>query len=102
MKIIQRLCEMIDEEIHDADKYITFASEVKDQYPQLAETAYKLSTGEMEHMKLLHQEVTNLIASYRKEHGEPPEGMLFVYNYLHEKSIEKAASVKAKQTLYKE
>lgn len=53
-------------------------------------------------MKLLHQEVTNLIAAYRKEHGEPPEGMLFVYNYLHEKSMEKAAQVKAKQTLYKE
>lgn len=102
MKVIQRLSEMIDEEIHDADKYIVFAEEVKTMYPQLAETAYKLSLGEIEHMKMLHNEVASIIAAYRKEKGEPPEGMMAVYNYLHQKSIENAAEVKAKQAMYKE
>ena len=102
MKVIQRLSEMIDEEIHDADKYITFAEEVRAAYPQLAETAYKLSLGEIEHMKMLHNEVAAIIAAYRKEKGEPPAGMMAVYNYLHQKSIDSAAEVKAKQAMYKE
>ena len=102
MRIIQRLCEMIEEEISDSEKYIDCAEKVADDYPKLAETFYKLSLAEMDHMKFLHTEVTEIIANYRKEKGEPPEGMLAVYNYLHQKSIDHAAEVKMKQTMYKE
>lgn len=102
MRIIQRLCEMIEEEINDAEKYIDCAEKVSDTYPKLAETFYKLSLSEMDHMKSLHTEVTDIIADYRKTNGEPPEGMLAVYNYLHQKFIDHAAEVKTKQTMYKE
>ena len=102
MKIIQRLSEMIDEEINDAEKYIDCAENVRETYPKLSEAFYKLSLSEMEHMKTLYTEVADIIANYRKEHGEPPEGMLAVYNYLHGKSIDHAAEVKTKQAMYKE
>ena len=45
-------------------------------------------------MKALHTEAERLISDYRNEHGDPPEGMLAVYNYEHEKLIKKAAEVK--------
>ena len=61
-----------------------------------------LSNEEMKHMQLLHNQVVKLIDTYRKEHGEPPEAMLAVYNYLHEKFIEEAKEVKILQQMYLE
>lgn len=102
MKIIETLCDYIDEEICDAKKYAAKALEVKADYPQLADTFYRLSQEEMGHMQALHNEVEKLIMDYRKENGEPPEAMLAVYDYLHKKSIEKAKEAKVLQGMYRE
>ena len=102
MKIIKELCEYIEEEIGDAKKYAKKALAVKHEHPALAETLERLSQEEMNHMNLLHGEVTKLIADYRKEHGEPPEAMLAVYNYLHEKAMDRAKEVKHYQALFRE
>ena len=102
MKIIKRLSEMISEEIADADKYITCALKYKDENQELAKMFFNLSVEEMGHMDILHSHVSTLISDYREEHGDPPPAMMAVYDYLHEQQIENAASVKAKQLLYKE
>ena len=101
MKIIQKLSEKIEEEINDADSYIKLAMHYKDDYPELAKTFYTLSTQELEHMQMLHDQVTDLIRAYRAEKGEPPESMMAVYNYLHEKQIKHTNKVKARQDAYK-
>jgi rubrerythrin len=102
MKIIQRLTDMISEEISDADKYAECALKHKDDNRELAETFYRLSTEEMNHMGMLHDQAVRIIENYKKEHGDPPPEMMAVYNYLHEKQIEHASAVKAKQMLYKD
>ena len=101
MKIIQWLSDKIDEEIGDAKCYCVKAIEVKIDMPKLSETLFKLSEEEMKHMSLLHNEVVDIITTYRKEHGEPPADMLAVYEYLHKKQIDKSAEVKAMQTMYR-
>lgn len=102
MKIIETLSNKIEEEVQDAKSYVTMAMEYKDEYPELSRTLYNISTQEMEHMNLLHGEVTQIIKRYRETQGEPPADMLAVYDYLHRKQIDKSLEVKTLQTMYKE
>ena len=102
MKIIETLSHKIEEEVQDAKSYVTMAMEYKDEYPELSRTLYNISTQEMEHMNLLHGEVTQIIKRYRETNGEPPADMMAVYDYLHKKQIEQSLEVKTLQTMYKE
>ena len=101
MKIIKCLSEQIEDELQDADKYIELAMKWKPEEPDTAELFYELSTEEMGHMERLHQEVTEVIEEYRKQHGEPPKDMMTLYDYLHEKHIGVATKIKVKQGMYK-
>lgn len=101
MKVIQILSDKIQEEIGDARAYVKLAIEYKESYPELARELYNLSLQEMDHMNVLHNQVTMLIQRYRETNGEPPADMMAVYDYLHKQQIEKAHSVKILQSMYK-
>ena len=101
MEIIKKLSGMIEEEIHDAEKYAKCALKHKDDMPSLSRLFFTLSQEEMDHMNRLHGAVVEIIKNYRDEHGEPPVAMQAVYDYLHERHIEEAADVKHYQDMYK-
>ena len=101
MKIIKCLSELIEGELNDAEHYIDLAMKWKAEEPDTADLFYELSVEEIGHMEKLHQEVTELIEEYRKEHGEPPKDMMVLYDYLHEKHIGKATQIKVMQGMYK-
>ena len=102
MKIIKCLSEKIEDEMKDADEYVQLAMTWKEEQPEAAEVFYQLSTEEMGHADRLHEVVTKLISKYKEENGDPPKGMLALYDYLHQKQIATALSIKVKQGLYKE
>lgn len=100
MEIIRRISEKIDEELHDAEKYIKCAYKVEEEYPQLADTYYQLSLEEMKHVTMLHDAVVRIINDYKRDH-EVPESMQILYDYMHDRQIRWAAKIKAKQEQYK-
>ena len=102
MMIIKAITEKIKEEISDANAYADLAMEWSGKEPEAADVFLELSKEEMGHAEKLHTIVTGLIRKYREEKGEPPPGMLAVYNYLHEQQIAEAMQVRVKQGMVKE
>ena len=102
MKIIKCIAEKIKEEIHDAEAYADMAIAWKEEQPEAAEVFIELSAEEMGHMEKLHELVTDLIDDYKEKHGEPPEGMMVLYDYMHEQNKENSMLVKVKQAMYKD
>ena len=101
MKIIQCLSEKIEEELHDAEAYIDLAMNWKSEQPDTANVFYELSLEEMGHVDKLHADVAQVISEYRQTNGEPPKGMLSLYEWLHGKHIAEAMRIKVKQSMYK-
>lgn len=101
MRLIQKLEDLIDEEIGDVKRYAKMAAEVKADHPALAQVLYNISTQEDSHQAAIHEQVVKIIQEYRKTKGEPPATMMAVYEYLHKKSIDKLAEAKRYQEVYK-
>lgn len=94
MKIIIKLVDLIDEELCDAKRYIKLAEREKSEHPNLSGCFATLAEAEMGHVEMLHDEVESVIKDIRKRDGEPPAEMLAVYNYEHDKQIDKAAKIR--------
>lgn len=101
MKLIRDLEELIDEEIHDVKKYAKMAAEHKHDHPALAQVLFNISVQEEGHQSAIHNEVVKIIEDHRKNHGEPPVAMMAVYEYLHNRSIDKMAEARRYQEMYK-
>ena len=102
MKLIQELSEMIEEEIDGAEEYAKCALRHKSDDPSLAQTFYDIAGVELEHVSMLHKQVTRIIEQHRREHGEPPAPMQAVYDYLHGKHIEEVAEVRHYLAMFRE
>ena len=100
MKIIKCLSEDIESTLDCAEETIKKAIMYKDEYPIAAKALYTKSVTLMDSIKPEHDAVVTLIENYRKEKGEPPESMMAVYSYLHERQITKAAMVKNLQDMF--
>ena len=101
MKIIMCLTDKIDEELKDADSYIDLAMQYKDEDEDVAQLFYDLSTEEMGHMEKLHAEVVDQIRVYKEESGQPPKGMMELYNHIHQKHEAEAMRIRVKQGMFK-
>ena len=45
---------------------------------------FQISQEEVRHANMIHNEVVNIIEEYRAKHGDPPEIMLQLYEYMHQ------------------
>ena len=102
MKIIKEICKDIECALDKAEHYAKQAIILKPDYPSLAQRYLADSSTMMDIMSGLHSEVVTIINDYRKTNGEPPAPMMAIYDYMHERFIEKAAAIKNLQDLFKQ
>ena len=100
MQVIKCLSENIECTLDAAEENIKKAVRYKDEFPVAAKAFYTQSTLLMDSIKGQHDAVVTLIETYRKEKGEPPAPMMAIYNYMHERHINKAAAIKNLQEMY--
>ena len=72
----------------------------KTEYPIASRAFYAKSVALMETIKATHDAVVALIEGYKKEKGEPPAPMMAIYDYMHERHINKTAAIKSLQDMY--
>ena len=101
MKLIKELEELIEDEIHDVKKYAKMAAALKNDHPTLAHALYTISTQEDAHQAAIHAEVVKIVEEHRRTHGEPPSSMLAVYEYVHNRHIEKLEEARRYQEIYR-
>jgi rubrerythrin len=68
MKAIKELINMIEDELEGAEHYAKCALKHKEDNPALANVFYEISTQEMRHVNMLHEEVVKLIRTHREKH----------------------------------
>lgn len=100
MKIIECISNDIETTMDLAEDNIKKAIMYKLDYPIASKSYYNKSVVLMDSIKPQHDSVVALIESYRKEKGEPPAPMMAIYNYMHERHINKAAAIKTLQEMY--
>lgn len=100
MQLIKKLSAMIEDELDDAEKYVRCALNHKEDRRPLAETFYALSLDELKHMNQLHEFVVRLIDEVRQSGTPVPEGMMEMYEYLHERHIEHEKEIRILQKMY--
>ena len=101
MKIIKILSQKIEQELDCAEDYAKMAIQYKDEFPQVARAFYDLSIIRMDNIKTLHDRVVALINDYKSKEGEPPAPMMAIYNYMHDRQINKSVGVKKLQEMFK-
>lgn len=101
MKIIKCMVQDIECELDMAEDYAKKAIQYKVDYPDVAQGYISASSLHLDLMRNMHEKVVNLITAYRKEKGEPPAPMMAIYEYMHERFINKATAVRALHEMYK-
>lgn len=102
MKVIKTIVENIEEETDGAENYAKLATQYKETDKMLADVYAKLAAVELDHVNLLHDQVVRVIKDWKATSGkEVPVSMQAVWDYEHQRSIDKVAKIKALLEMYK-
>lgn len=101
MKVIKEIVEMIEDEACSAEEYAKFAVQYKDEDKVLADTYAKLAETELQHVDLLHAQVVRIIKAWQAKGNETPHDMEIIYQWRHDKEIQKIKEIKILLSLYR-
>jgi len=102
MEVIKDVSKDIEKILDMSECYAKRAVLLKQDFPSLAQSYYNSSTTCLTMMKDFHNEIVSIINDYTKQGKETPAPMAAIYNYLHERFIERAAAIRNLQDLFKQ
>ena len=94
MKKIKCLVENICEEIEDAEKYAKEAMRMKTEDLELSKVYAELARQELGHADTLHNQAVRIIKAHKATGAETPTSMQVVWDWEHEKIVDKTARIK--------
>lgn len=97
MKCVQT---QMEDELDDAYNYIKLANELKDSDKRFADAYFTMAQQEVSHMNVLHGLATQTIKELDGA-SEHYEKMRVIYEFLHDRLLEKSATVNTMMTMYK-
>jgi hypothetical protein len=95
MKEIKYIAERIREELEDAEGYAKHALKYKELDREMSQTLAELSKQELAHSESLHHQAVRLIRKQKESGVTPPAAMQAVWDWEHERMIEKTMHIKA-------
>lgn len=101
MKVIKEIVDQIEEEIDGAEKYASMATQYKDEDKALADTYAKLAETELQHVDLLHAQAVRIIKAWQAKGNETPKDMEVLYQWQHDREVQKVKEVKILLSLYR-
>ena len=99
MKLIKKLIHNINEELHDAEKYIDCGLAHKHDGTDLNTLFTKLAAAELDHATWLHEAVVKEVDKVKSSMHPIPEVMTELWNEMHEEYVEKFAILRHKLDL---
>ena len=101
MELIRQLAAQMEDEICDSKHYAKWAVEVRNKYPELAETLYTISLQEEKHMQMLHDATEKIISGLKQKNVSISSDMLTIYDYLCKRQVKEREQALRYQELYK-
>ena len=96
LQTIEKLADMISDEICDMTKYAECAHHLKEKYPDVAEVLYTIGTQEERHMEML-QDVMDRIISNK---GTVTPEVQALFSYVKKCNAKEYRKAKEKQKEY--
>ena len=97
MKKIQRLIKNMCYELDAAEHYAKHALRNKDEDKELGDVYERVARQELDHCEMFHAQAVRLI---REHGGEPNEAMRAVWEYEHDRIMERDAEIRVKLSMY--
>lgn len=102
MKKIKCLVENISDEIEDAEKYAVEAMRTKAEDPELAKIYAELARQELGHADTLHNQAVRIIKAHKATGAETPLSMQIIWDWEHDKIVDKTTRIKQLLEMYKQ
>lgn len=101
MEMVKKIVEQAEDELDGAKSYIKCAMKYKAMYPTIAQSYYEMSMAEMTHFNTLHDLVVRVINDMKAKGEEIDPTMEAIYEYEHEKMMEKGMKIRVMQEMFK-
>jgi hypothetical protein len=94
MKILVNLIEKANDTMEEVEWYIQKAFHLRATHKELADVYAKIADEHIGIYKMLHDKMVELIEEEKRKGNSPPQEMLAIWNYEHEKLIKEFAESK--------
>ena len=94
MKILMQLIEKANDTMDEIEWYAEKAHVLKTEHRQLADCYIKIAEKHIDIYKSLHEQMIELINEEKRKGVQPPESMLEMWQFSHERLIRQFAEAK--------